>query len=193
MVHISPHWNWPGREGKPVNVVVFSNAAMVELTLSGVSLGRKPCSRDGHCEWTVNYAPGMLVANGSDARGHVIATETVSTASKPYRVKLKTKKPKKTTNGQDATVVEAAIVDDKGRFVPVASNEVTFTVSGSAGVIAGTGNGDPNDHTPDASPVRNAFNGHAAAVVRSTGKRGLVKVTAKARGLRSETISVEFD
>ena len=31
MVHVFPHWNWPGREGQPIDVWVYSNADTVEL------------------------------------------------------------------------------------------------------------------------------------------------------------------
>lgn len=41
MVHILPHWNWPGREGKEIPVMVYSNADQVELFLNGKSLGQR--------------------------------------------------------------------------------------------------------------------------------------------------------
>ncbi len=40
-VHVLPHWNWPGREGKPVPVMVYTNGDEAELWLNGKSLGRK--------------------------------------------------------------------------------------------------------------------------------------------------------
>ncbi|MGZ3924875.1 MAG: glycoside hydrolase family 2 TIM barrel-domain containing protein, partial [Flavisolibacter sp.] len=41
VLHISPHWNWRGNEGKPIDVWVNSNADNVELFLNGKSLGKK--------------------------------------------------------------------------------------------------------------------------------------------------------
>ena len=41
MVHVLPHWNWEGREGQDIPVMVYSNADEVELFLNGQSLGRK--------------------------------------------------------------------------------------------------------------------------------------------------------
>ena len=46
MVHLLPHWTWPGREGQPIPVMAYSNAEQVELFLDGVSLGRKTRGRD---------------------------------------------------------------------------------------------------------------------------------------------------
>ena len=39
--HQLPHWNWAGREGQPIPVVVYTNASETELFLDGKSLGRK--------------------------------------------------------------------------------------------------------------------------------------------------------
>ncbi len=58
MVHLLPHWNWPNREGQPIDVRVYSNAAAVELFLNDKSLGRKTMPRDSHLEWKVAYEPG---------------------------------------------------------------------------------------------------------------------------------------
>jgi len=192
-VHITPHWTWPGREGKPISVIVFSNAPTVDLSLNGVSLGRKACPPRGHAEWTVNYEPGTLVARGYDASGKLADTDEVATAGRPFRIELRTDLTKLTANGEDESVIEAAIVDENGRFVPIASNNVTFTISGDAALIAGTGNGDPNDHAPDASLERDAFNGRAAAVIRSTGKRGIVKIKASAPDLQSASMTATFN
>ena len=40
-VHILPHWNWAGREGKNVPVFVYTNGQSAELFLNGKSLGRR--------------------------------------------------------------------------------------------------------------------------------------------------------
>ena len=41
VVHIMPHWNWRGREGQEIKVMVFSNCEKVELFLDGQSLGTR--------------------------------------------------------------------------------------------------------------------------------------------------------
>jgi len=50
VVHILPHWTWPGFEGKPIPVWVFTNADTVELFLNGKSLGVKRFPQD--CDQT---------------------------------------------------------------------------------------------------------------------------------------------
>ena len=41
VLHLLPHWNWPGREGQEILVEAFSNCKQVELFLNGVSLGKQ--------------------------------------------------------------------------------------------------------------------------------------------------------
>jgi beta-galactosidase len=62
VLHISPHWNWGNRRGKPIDVWVNSNADDAELFLNGKSLGKKDMPRNGHLQWSVNYEPGVLSA-----------------------------------------------------------------------------------------------------------------------------------
>lgn len=40
-LHVLPHWNWPGHEGKPIKVLAFTNCPFVELFLNGKSFGRQ--------------------------------------------------------------------------------------------------------------------------------------------------------
>ena len=39
VLHLLPHWNWPGKEGQEIRVDAFSNCKRVELFLNGASLG----------------------------------------------------------------------------------------------------------------------------------------------------------
>ena len=46
VLHLFPHWNWPGMEGKEIAVWVYSNLDRVELFLNGASLGTKEVKKD---------------------------------------------------------------------------------------------------------------------------------------------------
>ncbi|MDQ6609219.1 MAG: glycoside hydrolase family 2 protein, partial [Bacteroidota bacterium] len=50
VLHISPHWNWAGKEGQPIDVWVNTNADNVELFLNGKSLGKKNMPRNKHLQ-----------------------------------------------------------------------------------------------------------------------------------------------
>ncbi len=48
VLHLFPHWNWPGMEGKEIAVWVYSNLDKVELFCNGKSLGAKDMKKDSH-------------------------------------------------------------------------------------------------------------------------------------------------
>ena len=189
MVHVLPHWNWTGKEGQPIDVWAYSNAARVEVLLNGASLGAKDMPRNGHLSWSVPYAPGTLEARGFDASGKVIATDRVETTSAPAGLRLTTDRTALTADGEDLTMVEVDIVDAQGRIVPTADNLVTFSVTG-AGHVAGVGNGDPTNHEPDKAVYRHAFNGKCLVIVGAGERAGSISLTAFASGLKSASLGM---
>jgi beta-galactosidase len=89
MVHVLPHWNWKGFEGKEIPVWANSNAESVELFLNGKSLGSRS-SKDLvklHYEWKVPYEPGTLKAVGKKG-DQVVASDQVITAGDPAKIQL---------------------------------------------------------------------------------------------------------
>jgi beta-galactosidase len=147
MVHLLPHWTWPGKEGQEMDVRCFSNCDEVEAFLNGQSLGKQAMPRNSHLRWKVKYAPGTLSAKAFKA-GLVVAADKVETAGAPAALKLSPDRPAIHADGVDVSVVTVAVVDAQGRFVPVADNLVRFELSGP-GKILGVGNGDPSCHEPD--------------------------------------------
>ena len=73
--------------------------------------------------------------------------------------------------------------------VPVAANEVQFSVTGPAKII-GVGNGDPSSHEPDRATKRKAFNGLCMALVQSTGEAGEIRIQAQGQGLGGGVVTV---
>jgi len=188
-VHVFPHWNWPGKEGKPINVWVHSNCDQVELFLNGQSLGIKKMPRHEHLEWNVRYAPGALVAKGYNNR-KLAATDRVETTGAPASIVLKTDRTKLLADSEDVTMVEVQVLDSNGRIVPEAANMVRFSVTG-AGSVAGVGNGDPSSHEPDKAVQRSAFHGLCMVLVRATGTPGGIKLQATSPGLKSASLILQ--
>lgn len=190
VLHLMPHWNWTGREGKDVRVVCFSNAARVELFLNGRSLGAQNMPALGHLEWNVPYAPGTLAATGYDRAGRKIASTKVVTTGSPAALRLSTDRTLLDSDGEDVQPVKVEVLDARGNVVPTADNRVSFVVAG-AGHIAGVGNGNPSDHDPDKANYRNAFNGLCMVVVGAGERRGKITVIAKSPGLRPARLTLE--
>jgi beta-galactosidase len=147
VLHLFPHWNWPGRTGQDIDVWVYSNCEQVELFLNGQSLGRKTMTRNSHLEWKVKYSPGLLLARGYD-NGREILTDKVETTGAPAAIQLTPYRSTIRADGEDVAVITVQVNDAQQRAVPDANNEITFAISGP-GKIIGVGNGDPSSHEPD--------------------------------------------
>jgi beta-galactosidase len=209
MVHILPHWNWAGSEGKVIPVIAYSNCDTVELFLNGKSFGAKsyvfpqqghskswigyarpyvaPTTSDLHLSWDVPYEPGTLKAVGR--KNGKIISEEVRTTSKPAAIRLSADKKNINADAHDIANVKVEIVDENGFVVPTASNTIEFKIEGE-GILLGTDNGNPQDKTQMKSKQRNAYNGLALAVVQSTEKSGSIRLTAVSEGLKDAVLQV---
>ena len=105
VLHLFPHWNWPGRSGQVIPVLAYTNCNTVELFLNGRSLGEKriefpaqgtsggwnsyaeprvnATTNDLHVSWDVPYEPGVLRAVGKKRDGTVACEAEVRTAGPP--------------------------------------------------------------------------------------------------------------
>ncbi|WP_445457386.1 beta-galactosidase GalA [Flavobacterium sp. HNIBRBA15423] len=144
VLHIMPHWNWSGMEGKEIDVWVHSNCDEVELFLNKKSLGKKRMEQYGHLEWKVKYVPGNLEAIGYK-NGKKILSEIQKTTDNPENIKLLVDKENQTNS--NVVVVTVETTDKKGVHVPTANHEITFSIKG--GKILGVGNGNPTSLEKD--------------------------------------------
>lgn len=147
VIHLFPHWNWPGRRGETIDVRVHSNAGAVELFLNGKSLGRQSVVPHHHLSWKVKYEPGQLEARGYWPDGSV-RTDTVATTEQPAAITLEADRASIQADGRDVSVVTVQVRDTDGRIVPTADDLVHFSIEGP-GRIIGVGNGNPSSHEPD--------------------------------------------
>lgn len=191
VLHIAPHWNWKGDEGKEKLVWINSNADQVELFLNGKSLGKKAMPKDGHLTWNVKYEPGELKAVGTKAGRHF--TEIVKTTSAPAQIVLKPSKHILLADGEDAIVVDISAKDKNGLEVPTANELIHFDLSGTDAQIIGVGNGDPSSHEADVCTQgawqRSLFNGKAQLIIRAGLQKGNLQLKATANGLQSNLIT----
>jgi beta-galactosidase len=169
VLHISPHWNWESKEGKPIEVWVNSNADNIELFLNEKSLGKKDMPRNGHLNWIVNYEPGVLSAKAYK-NGRKLEAK-VETTDAPVEVVVTPNKTTMLADGKDVSIINISVIDKQGREVPNANNLITFKVTGNAKII-GVGNGDPSSHEKDQFsekeiPRRHLFNGKAQVILQS--------------------------
>ncbi len=184
MAHILPHWTWPGREGEVTPVHVFTSGDEAELFVNGESHGRrKKAPYQYRLRWdAVEYAPGELeVVAYRD--GKEWARARMPTAGAAAGLELTADRDRITADGRDLVYVTVRVTDADGRTVPRAKHAITFSVDGPGELVA-TDNGDPTSFVPFPSPVRDAFNGYAIAIVRGVpGQPGEITVRAASDGL----------
>ncbi|MGD8279016.1 MAG: glycoside hydrolase family 2 TIM barrel-domain containing protein, partial [Gemmatimonadota bacterium] len=208
VLHLMPHWNWPGRDGQTIPVIAFTNCQRVELFLNGRSLGEKrlefprqgtsggwntyerppvnPTTVDLHLTWDVPYEPGVLRAVGT-RDGQDACEAEVRTAGPPTAIRLRVDRDTVMTDPRDVANVIFEIVDANGTVVPTADDEVRFTVTG--GDIVALDNGDLRDHTAYRTDHKRAFNGRGLAILRAR-EPGTIRVTAAAAGLADGIIEI---
>ncbi|MGH9534883.1 MAG: beta-galactosidase GalA [Terriglobales bacterium] len=197
VLHILPHWNWQGQEGRPIAVWCHTNLERVELFLNGKSLGARRVPRNRHVQLSVPFAPGALEARGYRG-GKLVMTARRETTGPATAVHLSPDRTALAADGQDASVVAVSLQDAQGRVVPTADDAVSFALSGS-GRIIGVGNGDPSSHEADKpdpksaglAAGRHAFNGWCCAIVQSRHRQpGAITLTASAKGLAPATATL---
>lgn len=176
VLHLFPHWNWTGKEGKEISVWVYSNLDEVELIVNGKTMGRKVMPQFGHVEWKATYEPGYIEARGFK-NGKLVLTERHETTGAPATIQLSADRIKINADGEDIAILKVEVLDSKGRAVPTANNRIAFEVLG-AGKLIGVGNGDPNCLESDQASQRSLFNGLAQALVQSSKQPGPIIVQA---------------
>ncbi|MGA9671668.1 MAG: fibronectin type III domain-containing protein, partial [Terracidiphilus sp.] len=233
VVHLSGHWNYSSGN---VQVNAFSNCPSVRLLLNNVQQGSIETpnawsSNDTANEtetdtlipfqtsWIVPWASGTIEAECLNESGTVIATDSRTTAGAENKIVLtvtpELTKPgtagttfQVTANGSDAAFVTATVEDANGNWEPLASDTLTFSVSGPATYQGGTqqyvstntdaysnANSTYVNGVPDAfymapgDPQLAVEGGMTKVALRSQFTPGTVTVTATAPGLATGTAS----
>lgn len=166
-------WTWPGWEGKPIEVEVYSREPKVSLYLNNQLVAEQPTS-EMKATFTLPYQPGTLRAVAGNEQSEL------QTAGTPARIRLTADRDRVETSGLAFVTIE--IVDAQGRVVPTADTEMTFSVAGNASLLA-VGNADIKDEDPYFDNRHRAWHGRALAVVRNTGRQGKSTLTVTAKGL----------
>ncbi|PKB16438.1 glycoside hydrolase family 2 TIM barrel-domain containing protein [Flavobacterium sp. 5] len=188
VLHIFPHWNW--KAGQTVDVwAYYNNADEVELFLNGKSVGiRSKKGDDLHVMWKVPFQSGTLKAI-SRKNGKTVLESEIRTAGNPATLKLTADRSTIKADGNDLSFVTVDILDANGTLAPTANNEINFSVTGN-GKIVGVCSGDPVSHESYKGSKHTALNGKCLVIVQSTTKGGRIELTAKANGLKQNTIVI---
>ncbi len=209
-LHILPHWTWHGREGEVTPIFVYTNYPSAELFINGKSQGRKYKDTSIGIDSTytdkaraeferqkryrlmwmdTKYEPGEVKVVAYDADGKKCAEKTMSTAGKPYAIKLAIDRDTLKADGNDLAFITVRVVDKEGRLVPNAANLINFKVSG-AGKYEAAANGNAASVELFQNPFMSVFNGQLTAVVRANRTPGKIKFQASSKGLKKADLVI---
>ncbi len=197
VLHLLPHWTWPGREGESTPVHCYTGFPTVELFVNGRSQGRRSKREklmlgSYRLVWPdVRYEAGTLKAVAYDGEGRVIAETVVNTAGSPVAIELVADRKTMVADGDDMAFVTVRLVDADGNLCPTADDLVTFQLDGPA-TIAAVDNGNAASLESFQANQRRAFSGLCMVYLRSAGQQdGVVTLTATADGLASASVTLE--
>ncbi len=207
-LHILPTWNREEiqiDESGYTDVIVYSDAPSVELTLNGESLGKKSYTVhtteqgyswqecDGHLyySWQVPYTEGTLEAHAYNEKGEeLFNTEgryEVKTHQNASEMILEADHPLILADHQSISYILIQLTDPAG--IPVTGEDVLLHMELTGnGRIVGVDNGDPRDTTSflpeeDTSVFKRTFHGACVLIVQSTDEEGTINLRVTAEGI----------
>lgn len=183
-------WTFPGQEGKPVQVHVYSVDDEVELWINGQSQGRQPAGTPvkNKARFDVTYQPGTIEAVGYKD-GRETGRHRLVTAADPAALVLTADRPQVRADPGSIVYVDIAVTDQAGVLVRHVAPEIVVEVSG-AGELLALGSGNPLSEEMYTASQRKAFQGHLLAVVRSSGQPGKMVLSARTEGLPGAKIEL---
>ncbi len=231
VVHLAGHWNYSSGN---VQVNAFSNCPSVELLVNNLQQGAietpNPWTSNDSANqtetdtlipfqtsWIVPWVSGTVTAECLNSSGTVVATDSRTTAGAENKIVLtlvpELTRPSGSTfqitaNGSDAAFVTATIEDANNNWEPLASDTLTFSVTGPATYQGGTQQyvstntdaystanstyiGGVSDafYMSPGDPELGVEGGLTRIALRSQFTTGTVTVTATAPGLASGSVS----
>jgi beta-galactosidase len=172
-------WTWPGFEGAPVIVEVYSDADEVELFVNGNSLGRRPVGEPNRfrAAFDATYQSGELLAVAYRA-GVETGRSTLKSATGPVLLNAEADRTEITADPGDLAYVALTLTDPQGTVHTAADRLVNVQVSGP-GVLQGFASAAPSTEERFDTAERRTYEGRALAVLRPTGI-GKIRLLASA-------------
>ena len=196
------YWGWPdeslsytfpGAEGKPMQVHVYTRYSAVRLVLNGKTITEQNVSPQTKltATFTINYQPGVLKAIGLQ-NGKAVDSVVLQTAGNPARIRLTADRSQIHASRSDLAYVTAEVLDTKGQLVPNAALRLHFSISGSGEIIA-TGNANPSDMESMQKPQHETFEGKCLIIIRPKGNTGKIMLKAEGEGLTAGEVVIETE
>ncbi|MBE5889699.1 MAG: glycoside hydrolase family 2 protein [Lachnospiraceae bacterium] len=168
-------WTYPGQEGKPVHVEVYSAGDEVELFVNQKSMGKQPAGeKAGHiAKFDITYEPGTIEAVTYEA-GVEIGRSSIRTAKE-----ASLKADVEFGRSGRLVFIDLELRDEDGVLNSAAEEEVTVTGGENARVFIGSGNHSPLLSYTDGKTM--TYNGRAQIVVEKNVTSDQVKLSVNGK------------
>ncbi|WP_311950597.1 sugar-binding domain-containing protein [Mucilaginibacter terrae] len=183
-------WNWPGHEGKNIDVEIYSKYPLVRLYHNGKLIGEKATTRNEEFKavFTIPYEPGELkavaVVNNKEVNPVILKT-----AGEASQIKLSADRTVLKPDGQDLCYISVELMDGQGNLQPNAEDQLTFSIKGS-GTITAVANANLKDISPYIGHQKNAWKGRAMVVVKSSSQGGNIELSVTGAGLKPGKVNL---
>ncbi len=187
-IHVVGHWNYEAGTKKTMYVV--SNCTKVKLYINGKLIGTDEKADNGYLYKfpNVEFQEGEIKVEGY-LNDKLLVTQTKKTVGEPVAIKLTSIVGPEgwLADGSDIALVDFEIVDKDGNRNPLGRNKVDFTISGPGIWRGGYNSGKANTTN---NLFLDAEAGINRVAIRSMFQAGAVTITASAKGLKSDTITI---
>lgn len=141
-------------------------------------------------QWRVPFAPGILEARGI-FEGKEMKTK-IETSGEAAGIRLHSDRTLLHADPMDLAYVTVEIVDNQGRLVPDAVNQVEFSLQGEGEILA-VDNGLQTSMELFKASRRSAHKGRCLAIIKSSGQEGQIQIRAESEGLEPAMLEIHAE
>lgn len=186
-IDADPLWNY--ERDDTIRVVAYTNGDEARLLLNGREVGERKEYDDetGIVYWDVPFEPGRLEAiayrNNEETARHLIET-----SGAPHAIEVRAYKSEISAN-RGVAQIEIQIVDEQGRPVHTADNEITCTTEGPVRLL-GMEASNPTDMGDYTDNRLRAYKGRMIVYVEALGEPGEATVRLSSPALETAEMPI---
>jgi len=186
-------WTWPGHEGEPLHINVYSTYPEVRLELNGQLIGQKsiPASARNTAFFTVPFTAGELKAIGI-RDGENQESQSLKSTGPIAGLKLIPEDTILEADRNEIVYIRVVGTDSEDEKVPNSEIPLHIEIAGEGELLA-AGNASPLIQGSLQDNEFNLFRGEALVIIRSTGKAGFINLevsSGQPKAIAQTTISV---
>ncbi len=184
---VNEHWDY--EEGQQVLIEAYSNCEEVALIVNGkeVSTQYLKDHEDKVCRWIVPYEAGNISVVGKT--GEEKCTYGINTTGALANIALESDKVELTTDYDRAAHLVVTLCDENGERISNKEEHVEFILEGPY-INMGVDNGAATNFQAFQSDHVDTNKGKALLILQGASV-GIIKVTAIAAGIKSNTVEIE--